>query len=80
MKSKVFHISPTGQIETLYSEELPLFALGTTTITRASNIEFNNTEQLWEVKINDRILFSDASRARCIDWEHRYFNRVLMAK
>jgi hypothetical protein len=76
----VFHITETGQIETLYTEDLPLFALGAATITRASEIEYNNDRKLWQVKIDRSIVFEDSSRASCLQWEHTAINTKLLAK
>lgn len=77
----VFHIDATGQVETLYTEELPLFALGAAPkISRASEIEFNNKTQKWEVKIGGAWKFDHPSREECLKWEHEHINALLLAK
>ena len=42
--------TPEGTAQCLWTEALPLHQLGRLRITRASNIEFNNGTQHWEVK------------------------------
>lgn len=60
----------------LFTEAIDLSALGALEIARASNIEFNNLAQQWEVKSPEGVLlFSHTSRSICLDWELQYFNR-----
>jgi len=76
MNASVLTFQPSGIVTGLYTEAIPLAKLGVLTIRRLTQIEFNGTSQQWEVK--DRtgdILFSDPSRTRCLQWEHRQFNR-----
>lgn len=69
-----FHGDGTGRC--LYTEAIPLQTLGTLQVRRASTIEFNQASQQWEVKdTTGRLLFSSASRAICMAWEHDQFNR-----
>jgi hypothetical protein len=42
--------NPDGTAHCLWTEALPLHELGRLEITRASNIEFNNAAQQWEVQ------------------------------
>ena len=75
MKS-VLTFSENGIVTGLYTEAIPLGAIGALSITRLTEIEFNDSTQEWEAR--DRIgtvLFSNQSRQRCLDWEHRRFNR-----
>ena len=66
----------TGNGHCLFTEAIDLSALGALEIVRASNIEFNNTAQRWEVKSPEgELLFGHPSRQACLDWEHQYFNR-----
>jgi hypothetical protein len=63
-----FHIDGTAHC--LWTEALPLHELGRLEITRASNIEFNNTTQNWEVKDRaGRVRFTARSRSACLEWE-----------
>jgi hypothetical protein len=67
------HISfnPDGTALCLWTEAVPLHELGLLKITRASNIEFNNTTQHWEViDRKGRVRFIARSRAACLEWEH----------
>ena len=64
--------TPDGTAQCLWTEVLPLYELGLLEITRASNIEFNNSTQHWEVK--DRkgnVRFIARSRSACLNWEQQ---------
>ena len=66
-------ITPCGEVRTLYTEEIDLSTIGRLEIHRASNIEFNNRSQEWEVRtLRSEILFSNSSRSSCVDWERRH--------
>ncbi len=72
----VLTFKPNGIVTGLYTETIPLSALGALKVNRLTNIEFNDSTQQWEVK--DRtgtLLFSDPSREQCLQWEHRRFNQ-----
>ncbi len=71
----VLTFKPNGIVCGLYTEAIPLTALGALKIHRLTMIEFNDSTQQWEVR--DRagtLLFSDPSRERCLHWEHEHFN------
>jgi hypothetical protein len=56
----------------LRTEAVPLHEVGRLEIHRATNIEFNNSTQKWEV--NDqkgKVLFFDKSRSVCLEWEQQ---------
>jgi len=54
----------------LWTEAVPLHELGRLEITRATNIEFNNASQQWEVKGGrGRVRFFARSRSACLEWE-----------
>lgn len=64
--------NPDGTARCLWTESLPLHELGQLEITRASNIEFNNGAQHWEVKDRrGKVRFIAKSRAACLEWEHK---------
>ena len=61
---------PDGTAQCLWTEALPLHELGRLEITRATNIEFNNITQQWEVKDRrGKVRFIAKSRAACPEWE-----------
>lgn len=65
-----------GIVTGLYTEAIPLGAIGALSISRLTEIEFNDSTQKWEVRDTaGAIRFSHRSRQRCLDWEHREFNR-----
>ena len=64
-----------GIVTGLYTEAIPLGAIGALSITRLTEIEFNDSTQQWEARDRaGKVLFSHPSRQRCLDWEHRRFN------
>jgi hypothetical protein len=76
MISAVIHFDTAGNGHCLYTEKIDLAALGALEIARASNIEFNNTLQVWEVTGTDgAVLYTHPSRTNCLAWEMQYLNR-----
>ena len=76
MNILVLKFDPAGNGHCLFTEAIDLSSLGALEIVRASNIEFNNMAQQWEVKSAEGELhFSHPSRQACLDWENQYFNR-----
>ena len=72
MSACVLTISPTGTGSCLYSELIDLKSIGSLQVTRATQIEFNNQTQHWEVKDNRGvILYFSRSRTACLAWEHQ---------
>ncbi len=60
-----------GTASCLWTEALPLHELGRLEVHRATNIEFNNTSQHWEViDTKGKARFFARSRAACLEWEH----------
>lgn len=77
----IISIDSSGNMECLYTEAIPLESLGTLNVKRASNVEFNEVNQLWEVKLAtapDVVAFAHASRATCIAWEVETINAQLL--
>ena len=76
MKATVLTFKPDGMVVGIYTEAIPLGAIGALKVNRLTEIEFNNSTQEWEARDRTgKILFSHLSRQRCLDWEHRRFNR-----
>src|SRR4051794_28018920 len=66
----VLTFDPTGNGSCLYSELIDLQSIGTLEVNRATNIEFNNGSQVWEVKdMKGMVLHHGLSRDRCLTWE-----------
>ena len=62
--------NPDGTAHCLWTDALPLHELGRLEITRASNIEFNNDTQHWEVSDRKgKVRFFSKSRSSCLEWE-----------
>ena len=66
----IITFAPDGAARFLWTEAVPLHELGRLQIHRATNIEFNNPAQQWEV-IDRRghIRFFSKSRSACLEWE-----------
>jgi hypothetical protein len=63
---------PDGTAQCLWTEALPLYELGRLEIHRATNIEFNNTTQHWEVRDQKgSVRFIAKSRSVCLEWEQQ---------
>lgn len=69
-----------GTARCLHSDEIPLHTLGTMTVRRASNVEFNERSQEWEVWPETRLwtqsffpMFRSPSRAECLAWERDHW-------
>ena len=75
MTTSVLTFQSGGIVTGLYPEAIPLTQIGALTIERLTTIEFNDSTQQWEVRDRaEALMFSDSSRERCLQWEHRHFN------
>ena len=64
------HFNPDGTAHCLWTDAISLHELGRLEITRATNIEFNNADQKWEViDRKGRVRFIAKSRTACLEWE-----------
>ena len=61
-----------GHIECFYTEAIDLRSLGRLKVTRATHVRFSASTQQWEVIDANSIalMFSHASRKKCLQWEH----------
>jgi len=76
MKTITLDIHPNGDVHCLYTDDVDLFALGIVTdIHKASNVEFNEAEQTWEVlSLEGKVLHTNPNREKAIDWEIEAFS------
>lgn len=74
MITSVLTFDPSGQGSCLYTELIDLQQIGSLHVTRASTIEFNEEEQVWEVRAEGELLVSNRSRSVCLAWEQQHFN------
>ncbi len=66
----VITFAADGAARCLWTEAVPLHELGRLEVHRASNIEFNNATQHWEViDSKEKVRFFARSRAACLEWE-----------
>ena len=72
----VFDIDAEGNMHGLYTDEIDLFSIGRVTdVRKASNVEFNETEQVWEVlSLEGEVLHKNSNRQAAIDWEIEAFS------
>ena len=65
-----FH--PDGTAQCLWTEVLPLHELGQHEVRRATNFDFNNTTQQWEVfDRKGKVRFFAKSRCAWLKWEQQ---------
>lgn len=64
-------IDSNGNIFCLYTDEINLFAIGrVTNVRKASNVEFNEPSQLWEVKsLDGKVLYQNTNRNKALEFE-----------
>ncbi len=70
-------IDKEGDIETLYTDDIDLYDLGIVeNVRRASNIEFNQIKQAWEVidAATNKIVHENKNRDDAIAWEINEFS------
>lgn len=76
MNTVVLTFTPSGSGSCLYTELIDLQQIGPLQVDRATTVEFNGEEQVWEVRsLIDELLFSNRSRAICLAWEQQHFSR-----
>ncbi len=72
---EVIHFNPDGTGAGLYTELIDLREIGSLEVVRASEIEFNETTQQWEVfDFTGKKVHRDPSREACLRWERQHFN------
>ncbi len=72
MTQHTITFSPDGTARCLWTEAVPLHELGRLDIHRATNIEFSNTTQHWQVMdLKGRVRFFSKSRLACLAWEQQ---------
>ena len=76
MSTCVLTFDQHGTGSCLYSEVIDLLTIGSLEVKRATQIEFNNRSQFWEVKDQrNHVLYFSRSRTACLAWEHQDLNR-----
>lgn len=75
----VIIISPEGVIHCISNDAIDLSELGYRRVWRASNVEFDNVKQLWQVQWrgDPKIVFQSTSRQECLSWERDRLNARL---
>lgn len=73
-------IDPTGNIHAVWSDALASIP-GKKSVTRASNVEFNETEQLWEARLPDgELIASGKDRDKVIAKEVKIVEERLVKR
>jgi hypothetical protein len=79
-KSNKFYISPQGKVKGLHCDVLDKLRLklGTSTVERASSVEFDNEKQQWVATIfeNGKTFYAD-SREEVLNLEKEEINRLI---
>lgn len=76
MTTITLDIDSNGDVHCLYTDAINLFAIGLVTdIHKASNVEFNEKEQTWEVlSLDGEVLHTNPNRDKAIEWEIEAFS------
>ncbi len=71
MVDLIFDIDTEGNIHGLYTDDIDLFSVGrVTNIRKASNINFNESKQCWQViSLDGKVLYENQNRESTIEWE-----------
>lgn len=72
----ILEIDEHGDVHCLWTDQVNLFAVGlVTNVRKASNVEFNEREQVWEVlSLDEEVLHQNKSREKAIEWEIEAFS------
>lgn len=72
----VFEICEQGNLHGLYTDEIDLFSVGlVTNVRKASNVEFCESKQCWQVtSLDGEVLYEHSNRQAAIDWETENFS------
>ena len=72
----VFGIDTNGDLKGLYTDQIDLFAIGMVTgVKKASNIEFDEKLQLWQVlSLDGEVLHMNINREKAIEHEIEMFS------
>lgn len=67
----ILEVNEDGDIHCLYTDEIDLFSVGRVVqVRKASNVEFNEEEQVWEVlSLEGEVLYKNKNRQAAINWE-----------
>jgi len=72
----IFEIDDNGNLHGLYTDEIDLHAIGTIhNVRKASNVEFNEKLQVWEVlSLDGKVLWAHKNREKTIEKEIELFS------
>ena len=76
MNDIVFDIDENGNMHGLYTDSINLFEIGRViNVKKASNVEFNQKKQMWEVlSLDGEVLFEHQNREKAIEKEIEMFS------
>jgi len=76
MKKTILEIDEAGDVHCLYTDDIDLFAVGrVTNIRKASNVEFSEPKQCWQVtSLDGEVLYEHPNREVAIEWEIENFS------
>lgn len=73
MKTHIITFQLDGTARCLWTDAVPLQALGRLEVRRASTIEFDEATQQWQVRDrHGQLRFLALSRAACLEWEQQH--------
>jgi hypothetical protein len=69
------YLRPNGSVECLYSDDVQGLDLGVLSVSRASNVEFDNKRQEWVVLVEDQEIACSKSREEALAYEVTLLNQ-----
>lgn len=67
----VLEIDGNGNVHGLYTDRVDLYSIGKiVNIRKASNVDFNQDKQTWEVaSLDGEVLYTHPNREEAVEWE-----------
>jgi hypothetical protein len=75
MNKTTLDIDENGNVRCLYTDIIDLYSIGKIVeVRKASNVEFNQDNQVWEVlSLDGQVLYEHQNRETAIEWEIENF-------
>lgn len=72
----ILDIDEIGDVHCLWTDDINLFDIGlVTNVRKASNVEFNEVEQMWEVlSLEGEVLHQNKNREAAVEFEIEAFS------
>lgn len=68
-------IDQDGLVNCIYTDDIDLFTIGPIiNIKKVSDVEFNIETQMWEVLVDEKVIYKNTNRQKAIEWEIETFS------